>query len=99
MDFNCKQSLIEVSLRDIRDAIDQAKYHVNSKVIDLLNDKNLVITCYWSDARLDKWNRWEGTIDLLLLNKDEFISSDEIRDLIIDFIEKTKDLVEDNSYI
>jgi hypothetical protein len=46
MDFNCKQSFIEVSLTDIRDAIYLAQHTVNSKVVNLLDQNKITITCY-----------------------------------------------------
>jgi hypothetical protein len=46
MDFNCKQSFIEVSLIDIRDAIYLAQHTVNSKVVNLLDQNKITITCY-----------------------------------------------------
>lgn len=98
MDFNCKQSFIEVSLTDIRDAIYLASHEINSEIIDLLDKWYVALTCYWSDARLDKWNRWKSSIDLLVCNKSELVSSEEIKKLLKDFVEKTKDLVVDNTY-
>lgn len=98
MDFNCKQSFIELSLSDIKDAIYLATYEINSKIVDLLNSWDLVITCYWSDAKLDKWNRKKSSIDLLVCNKSDLVSSEEIKELLKDFIEKSKDLVVDNTY-
>lgn len=98
MDFNCTQSFIEVSLTDIRDAIYLASHEINSKIIDLLDSWDIVLTCYWSDARLDKWNRWKSSMDLLVCNKSDLVNSEEIKELLKDFIEKTKDLVIDNTY-
>lgn len=98
MDFNYKQYFIELSLSDIKNAIYLASHEINSKIIDLLDSWDIVLTCYWSDARLDKWNMWKSSIDLLVCNKNELVSSEEIKELLKDFIEKTKDLVIDNSY-
>lgn len=98
MDFNYKQSFIELSLIDIKDAIYLASHEINSQIVDLLNSWDIVITCYWSDAKLDKWNRKKSSIDLLVCNKSDLVSSEEIKELLKDFIEKSKDLIVDNTY-
>lgn len=97
LNFDYKESFIKLNFDDIKNSIELASYEFNSKISDLLKSWDLVITCYWSDARFDKWNREESSIDLLICNKNELVSSSEVRDLLKEFISKSESIIFDNS--
>lgn len=79
-----RKHIIRDNLSNFWEYFEMVWFEIKTKLHDLLNNWKIAICCYWSDWRLEKWNKKRWSMDLIVCTEDE-IDGQEIKNAITEF--------------